>query len=499
MRLDLIGGAYQARWIGANAQRCVNYYPEKNQGDSPTALTHYQRPGLSLLAQGPNAGVRCLYRASNGNGYGVIGQNVYSIGANWVLTLLGALIAVLTTPVKMIDNGSTIVIVDGSKLGYTVDLGTNAFAQIVDSTGIFQGGTTVDTIDTFVLANVPGTNQFVSTLSNEITFNALYFASKSDYPDPIQGLIVNRHEILLIGALKSEIWYDAGNAGFPFAELPGAFIEHGAVSAYSIASQDISVYWLSQDLQGQGLVLRQRGYETRRVSTHAIETIWQEYPTISDAIAYTYQQNGHVFYVLIFPSGNATWVYDDSTDLWHQRTWTDAQGLLNRDRTNCAAFMYGRNVVGDWQNGMIYALDNGNYTDNGAPITFIRGFPHLAQIRSAGGQMVRWDGKRTKFNSFTADIQCGEVGLDQFGNVQNLFMRYSDDRGRTFSDWIGSKSADGKSGGFGAPGAPSGYQTQPIWRGPLGIARDRVFEIMHSANGPAALNGAWVDAVEEVT
>jgi hypothetical protein len=40
---------------------------------------------------------------------------------------------------------------------------------------------------------------------------------------------------------------------------------------------------------------------------------------VSDAIGYTYTEEGHEFYVLILPTADATWVYDLTTGYWHQR------------------------------------------------------------------------------------------------------------------------------------------------------------------------------------
>ena len=489
-RLELIGGSYTARSIIANAQRCINYFPEANPKDAPTQLTHYQRPGLKPLVQAPlKTTVRCLYRASNGNGYCVVGQNVYAIGPNWQLTLLGQLQIALGNNVTMIDNGTTILVLDNSNLGYTIQMGNNAFAVVVDPTGIFQGGTTGAFLDTFTLWNLPGTNEFGSTLSAEIVFDALYTAGKINYPDPLVGIAVCRREIFLLGALKSEIWFDAGNIGFPFAELPGASFEHGCAAPYSIAQSDISVFWLGQDLQGQGIVYRGAGYECRRISTHAIEYAISKYGTITDAIGYTYQQGGHLFYVLIFPTGNATWVFDDSTGLWHQRCWTDANGQLNRDRSNCAAFINGTNVVGDWQNGTLYAMDLNTYTDtvNGitGAISFIRGFPHIMAGKAPNGQPILAEGNNFKFTLFTADLECGNGPVDINNNPAFVTLRWSIDRGKTFTGAVNQSA-----------GKPGEYVAYPRWRN-LGMARDMVFEVSHSIAGPAALNGAWIDA--EVT
>lgn len=497
-RLPLLGGAYAARSIIANAQKCINLFPERNPRDAPVPLTHYQRPGLRQLATGLDAlPVRGLYRASNGNGYCVIGSKVYSISATWVLTQLGVLTIANSTPVSMIDNGTTLWLVDNSQFGYTIDLATNAFAQIVDPTGTFMGATRVDYIDTFMLWNVLGTKDFGATHSNSIVFDPLYIAGKTDYPDPLVTLIVNRHEILLLGQLKSEIWYDAGNPLFPFAELPGAYIEHGCVAPFSVAATDISVFWLGMDLQGQGLVFRQRGYETKLVSNHAIAYAIRKMAnagTIADAVGYCYQQDGHVFYVLIFPSGDQTWVFDDSigepTEAWHQRAWTDSDGVLHRDRTNCHAFLNGTNVVGDWQNGTLYALDLDTYTDavgvaTPGPISFIRTFPHIGAAVAPNGQPIMADGKRVQFTQFLADLECGDGPLDSTGAPPQIGLRWSDDRGKTFGQTVLQSAGD--------PTLPGRYLTEPQWRG-LGIARDRIFELSYSIAGPAALNGGWVEA-----
>ena len=502
-RLALLGGSYSPRSIIANCQRCINLYPELNpQNNSPVPITHYQRPGLLPLASGSALPVRGLYRASNNTGYCVIGLGVYSISSSWVLTHLGDLSVDSGKPCRFQDNGTQVLLVDGSQFGYIINLTSNSFNQIVDPTGTFNGGNTVGYIDTFLLWNLPGTIQFGSTLSNEIQFDPLYTAGKTDYPDLLAALIVNRHEILLVGQLTTEVWYDAGLATFPFAELPGAFYEHGTVAPYSVASSDISVFFLGQDLQGQGLVFRIKGYQCTVISNHAVATQIRKIADsvgISDAIGFTYQKDQHIFYVLQFPAGDQTWVFDDSLsgDLnaaWHQECWTDANGELHRHRSNCHAFLYGKNVVGDWENGTLYSLDMNTYTDTVAgvtsPLTCIRTFPHIGTGELAVGvpgmkTAVLADGKRVEFKSFSLDMECGmaEGPLDSNGNPlgPSVVLRWSDDRGRTYGSDV-----------LQTTGEPGQYLTQPLWRG-LGIARDRIFEIEYAANGPAALNGAWVD------
>src|SRR5262249_8374142 len=124
-RLSLIEGMYQTRALIANAQACINLYAEKNAKDSPAPYTFYVRPGYSRLLQAPVFGLgRGAYRASNGSLFVVIGQNVYYINANWQATLLGS-IALGKSIISMADNGTTILMVDGTSAGYTIDLASN--------------------------------------------------------------------------------------------------------------------------------------------------------------------------------------------------------------------------------------------------------------------------------------------------------------------------------------------------------------------------------------
>ena len=491
-RLPLASGSLVTRSPIANRQRCINYYPERNQGDALVPLTLYQRPGLRVLAQGPAAPVRGVFRASNGQGYAVIGQGVYSVQSNWSLQLIGTLATVATTPVSMTDNGISAVLVDNSPLVYTWPLASNVFSQLVDPNGLFAGATRVDNMDGYILWNLPGTHQFGSTLNFTTTTDPTYEAGKTSYPDPIQTLIVQHRQLYLIGQVSTETWFDAGNAAFPFAQLPGADHEHGTGAPYSVAGADNQVYWLQQNRQGAGMVVRARGYEVKRISDHAVEYAIRQMRaagTINDAIGYTYQIDGHGFYVLCFPTGDQTWVFDESTELWHQRCWTDANGQLHRDRTNCAAYLFDTNVVGDFANGTLYALDPNYYVDTvggvNYPIKFIRGFPHIRYAEMNLGapnlnRPIEWSGERMRFSAFTVDLQCGTGPLDSAGRPAQIILRWSIDRGVTFGQSV-----------LQTAGAPGQYTTQPKWTA-LGMGRDVVFEIEHTIAGEAALQGAWV-------
>jgi hypothetical protein len=278
----------------------------------------------------------------------------------------------------------------------------------------------------------------------------------------------------VFGTDSTEVWYNAGLANFPLSPVQGAFNEIGCVAAYSVAKLDNTLFWLGSDPRGQGIVYRANGYSASRVSTHAIEYAIAQYGNISNALAYTYQQEGHSFYVLSFPSANATWVYDVSTQAWHQRAgWNTSAGEFTRHRSNCQCNFGGNIIVGDFENGNIYTFDLDVYADNGAIQKWLRSWRALP----AGQNNL----KRTAHHSLQLDCESG-TGLNTGqGSDPEIMLRWSDDGGHTWSNEYLSKM--GKIGEF--------YR-RVFWRR-LGMTlklRDRVYEISMTDPVKVAIMGA---------
>lgn len=486
VEVPLLAGAYSARSIIASAQRCVNLYPEVNQRESflylpqqigPTLTTHYPTPGLRPLTQCPTIGeVRGLYRSSNNNLYAVVANVIYYIGPGWQWQFLGYM-ATNKGFVRMDDNGQTLVIVDGSPFGFTVNIDTNNVAgTIADSA--FYGSNSVTALESYMFFNKPGTPFFYSTLSGQVSpFDATYIAEKSGYSDYVQGVIAVDKNLWVIGTVTTEVWYLNGGATFPVGAIPQGMSQWGCMAAGSIVRAGDYVMWLGQNQQGSRVVLMGNGYNAQRVTTHAIEQELDKYPVVSDATAFAYQQQGHYFYVLNIPSADKTWVYDIPMaggvpqGEWHERLSIDSNGAEHRHRANCAIEAFGRIVVGDYANGMLYEYDLNAFTDNGQPVKRVRGFPHILQ-----------DGNRVSYQRFVANMQTGAAQAPDPG--LRVALRMSDDRGATY--W-GPR--------YVSIGQPGETLIMPIWRR-LGMARDRVFELSWTANSMTALNSAFVTFVQ---
>ena len=332
MQTPILGQSYVARSVNAADSRMVNLFPEATPQAGKTAGFLNRAPGLRLLEPLGTGPIRGLWSPDPTGLYAYVisGNAFYRIDTSYNVENYGYVSG--TGQVSMADNGTQLFIASNPD-GYIFNMTTLIFAPITDPD--FPGAVTVGYLDGYFVFNEPNSQRVWTTvLLDGSSVDPLDFASAEGSPDGLVSLIIDHREAWLFGTNSVEVWYDAGNAGFPLTRIQGAYNEIGCVAAYSVAKLDNGVFWLGGDARGEGIVYRTNGYTGQRVSTHAIEWQIQQYGDISDAIGYTYQQDGHAFYVLIFPSAGATWVYDVATDNWHERAaWVN--GAYTRHRSNC--------------------------------------------------------------------------------------------------------------------------------------------------------------------
>jgi len=454
MKTPILGSAYVARSVNAADSRMVNLFPElvPEGGNEPAFLS--RAPGLRLLATVGTGPIRGMWQFG-AYGYVVSGTALYRVDTSWSATLLGTVTG--TGPVSMSDNGTQLFIAANGP-SYIYNASTNVFAAITDPD--FPGAGTVGFLDGYFVFNEPNSQRiWVTSLLDGTSIDPLDFASAEGSPDGVVAIIVDHREVWVYGTNSVEVWYDSGEADFPLTRVQGAFNEIGCAAAYSVAKLDNGLFWLGSDARGRGIVYRANGYTGTRISTHAIEWQIQQYGDLSDAIGYTYQQDGHAFYVLVFPSANATWVYDVATGAWHERAgWVD--GAFTRHRGNCQMSFGDEIVIGDYENGNLYAFDLNVYADNGAVQRWLRSWRALP---TGADNMFR-----TTHHTLQLECETG-VGLNSGqGENPQVMLRWSDDGGHTWS------SEHWRS--MGRIGA-HGYRT--IWRR-LGMTmkiRDRVYEV----------------------
>ena len=499
MKTPILGSSYVIRSVNAADNQRINLYPEvvPEGGKEPAYLQRC--PGMTLKATVGTGPIRGVYSLGDYL-YVVSGSEFYRLTTAYVANKIGDVTG--TGPVSIADNGTQLFIACNPD-SYIYNTNTLAFAQITDED--FPGAVNVGYLDGYFVFNEPNSQRvWVTALLDGLSIDPLDFASAEGSPDGLVSLIIDHREAWLFGTNSVEVWYNSGDPDFPLTRIQGAYNEIGCIAPYSVAKMDNSVFWLGADARGQGIVYRANGYQGVRISTHAVEFAIQGYADLSDAVGYTYQQDGHTFYVLNFTDADTTWVFDAATGAWHERAGF-RNGDFKRHRGNCHARYNGDPIVGDYQNGKIYAFDLDIYADDGQTQKWLRRWRALPPGSN--------DLKRTAHHSLQVDCETG-VGLsgnDAFdflgylltennenleteqgdwleidgytvlGANPQLMLRWSDDGGHT---WNGERQV--------SMGRIGQYGTRAIFRR-LGMTlklRDRVYEISGTDPVKVAIMGA---------
>lgn len=414
MEVPFATQSYKSRSLPVSSQRCVNMYAETQLSGSKSQTPVFGVPGIVRFVTCGLGPIRGMWEMA-GILYVVSGQRLYSVSEDAMATDIGG--AILGNGnVSMSDNGIQLCIVNGAQ-GYIYSV-SGGFQLIVDAA--FNPAKTVIFFDNYFVFDHVGTNQFfISNTLDGTTYDALAFASAEVSPDYVLAVVNQQENLLIFGQDTIETWYNSGDVNFPFTRYDGATIERGCIAPLSVVKEDNSVFFLGDDQ----IFYRLNGVVPVRISTHAIEAAWSLYPTLADAVAWSYTWQGHKFIVLTFPTGNATWIHDIATNLWHERVSTNEVGAsMRRWRVSCGINCYGKILVGDNYNGNIGYLAQDTHTEYNLPLKAYMTAP-----------VIHSDRKRVFMHKYELDVEAG-VGLTIGQGYEPQFMLdWSDDGGRTWS------------------------------------------------------------------
>ncbi len=437
MEFPITGPAYTHPSQATNYQRCVNMF-NTSPGDSGVGTgTLLPSPGTVLLHDFGAMPCRGVYSVQD-NIYAVIGTKLWSfnfnaktrVASNFIEqgTLLSS-----TGTVYFSSNQTQVIITDSSDNGYIVTItadGTpTAFAQISDEH--FEGASNVTYLDGYFIYSKPNT-QFMSTsqLQDGTSWDALDVASAEMRPDNLVGLGVTKGELWAFGEETIEVWYDAANnVGFPLSVRVGSEMDIGCSAVGSIVTVDNVLMWLDS----RGFIVQSdvsaftrdnnTGYALKVVSTEALNSEIASYTQVDDAIALAYNDRGHITYQITFPNANKTWAYDHSTSMWHEKTFYNS--FTDKEEYHLAQYhtkFDNLNIVGGLRDGKLYIMDKDYYSDGDTLIHRIRTTTHQNQ----------------EFNLVGVDQL--EIKLDTGYAPQDasptILLRYSNDSGHTWSDYI---------------------------------------------------------------
>jgi hypothetical protein len=454
----------------ADAERLINRFVEMNESQTaPTPGALLQCPGFELIVAPPaNFGAGMF--SESGRTFFVTGFTLYELNADNTATARGV-VARNNNPVTFMSNGD-----GGHQLGltsgdqfYVLDLTTNTFTTVLTS-----GATMCGFLDGFGAILDASTSTLHVTAFEDFTSISSAILQRTSGSDPWKALYVVNRLIYLLGEHTSDVLWDAGTAPFPFAPIQEAFMQQGTAASFSGARLGTSLLWLSHNEQGRGQIVSATGYAPGRISTHAVEASIETYGDLSDAVAFSYQENGHTFYVLTFPKAERTWVFDQSTGLFHERLYwntTTADWLAYRPMFFASDLT--RNLVQDRITGAIYRMSTTLFMDvDGAAIRRLRQPPRIS-----------FDQKRFTTHAIQLVMDVGQGLQTGQGSDPQIMRQTSKDGGQTWGNeqWASA-------GPIGA------YDTRVRWT-QCGQARNRVDRFIDTDPVPSR----WVDALIDVT
>uniref|UniRef100_A0A6M3IR80 Putative capsid protein n=1 Tax=viral metagenome TaxID=1070528 RepID=A0A6M3IR80_9ZZZZ len=459
MEINFIGGAYQGRSSNLNAQVCQNLYPVIDNQGGKSVLALYPTPGLREWCNPAYVGeVRGLHVMGDYL-YAVIGLRVYRFTSAGVALRMTGDIGTTTGRVRMANNGTQLLIVDGAA-GYILS-GTTV-TQITDTD--FPIPSSCCYQDGYFFVTEAGTyNFYMSDSLDGTSWDGTNYEAAFVDPDPLQVMLSTYRELWLFGKTSFEVWGYTGET-FPYALIEGSFSKIGCIAEDSPDELQGTIAWLDD----QRAVRATEGYQAVRISTTQVEYQLAQYDTVSDAIGYFYTQEGHVFYVLTFPTEGKTWAYDFMTKMWHTRARANDD---YRSRANVCILFGDKHIVGDYENGKLYYYDLDKYTENGEM---------MRRIRAA--QAVHQDRKLLFHTRFEIEFEAGTGLVSGTGSDPMATLQWSDDGGHV---WGNEHSVSiGKIGE---------YSQRAVWRR-LGRSRDRIYKVTVADPVKTVIIGAHLEA-----
>ena len=447
-------GAYNRSAMGIAQARLVNYYAEATPF-APDA--RFPRPCLtspSSVGSGPIRGLFIQPGVFGGELFVVSATTLYRAGAS-VGTIAGTdmvRFAASATQLVIVANGSAYAY-DGSTLTLIDDTDLPAVTDVV-----FIGGRFV-----FGLQN---SSRFRwSDTSSATTVDGLAFSNAESSPDYIVGLAIALGQLVIFGSTSVEFWDLTGNDDEPFQHAGSGTYLRGCVSRDAIVVADNSVFWIGDDR----IIYRGKSVP-ERVSNHGIEAALKSCTSLSSATAFEARVEGHAFLVVNVP-GVTTFALDraapQASDGWAE--WSSYGRTTFRGR--CSVMSSGDVLVGDEVAGNVYTLASGVYSDNGDPVTFL------------ASAFIKGANKAERCNNIVVQGARG-VGLATGqGSDPITELRFSDDQGRSWSDWFQA-----------SPGAVGQYKDRAVWQR-MGLVREpgRVLEIRTTDPVLATLTGLLVN------
>jgi hypothetical protein len=411
---------YQHRSPNVQMQRTLNFYPEADPNNSTNPIL-IGTAGTTTFCEIPvGSACRGVHTSATSRFFAVYGGTIYEIGFNGTAGYVVRTwsISGLNTNVSMADNGDYLVIVDTVSM-YVINLNSNQLVP-VDIQSDMQGPVQVIYLAGFFYA-IDNTRRFYFSDINKgpLLWPGLNVAEAESSADALISMIKRNSDVVFFGPQSFEVWRISGNDLLPL--VPVVTSNVGCASPDSVSIINDVVMFLGSNTNGTGMIFALSGNSAEPISNPAISFIIDQAGAgIESAYSCAYQQEGHSFYCLSFPSLEKTLCYDLTMGMWHERGSRDPlTNITQRWDVAFCAFAFGRILCGNLRsdNPAILTLDLNKYTEyDGRTIQRI----HQAPIFLDGMSTLFFDALEIEMETGVG-LQIGQ------GSEPVVMLDYSDD------------------------------------------------------------------------
>lgn len=274
-------------------------------------------------------------------------------------------------------NAKQVILVDGVD-GWIFDFNAApTFTQITDPVfASFNNPLDVAYLDGHIFVVFGSGNKWLlSNFEDASTYNALHQAEiNSAGNERLKGVRVSSSRVYFFGSTVTELWYPTGQASdFPFAQDSNSTLSFGCVANRTIAEGSVQVkslyrifpevqncvIWLAASTQGTPKVLMASMGLTNTISDMATEYKIQQLDVISDAVGVLLTINGTTFYILTFPTGNLSLVYNFDMKEWYELQMIDGSYYF----ASCHSVFNNKHYLGSLTSPTLSEM-NDNFSDN---------------------------------------------------------------------------------------------------------------------------------------
>lgn len=425
--------------LGANKRSAFPGFPQLNvfaektptSSDKPYALVG--RPGLEEFARVGNGPIRALHRKAglfDGGSIILSDETVYKLAANGTQTPFTG-----TIPGKArvsIASGQDADIQDVARIAtpdrmYKV-LGGAVTAEGFPSVGETEGAVAVRYVRGFWVAIKVDSQQAYYLVPGDPDWTALSFASAEYAPDKLVAVEILGDQIWFLGEATTEVWALTGEASPAMQPYGGLNFDIGCRARDAACVVVDSLIWVGNDCA----VYLSNGGVPKIISDNGLaEQIRKSDPHALRAWGFSLDQ--HVYYVLTLE--DQTWIFDSSTGFWNP---ANSKGY-NYWRAHIGSDVSSSALAADAlpNNPQIWRVTPDKLTDAGD------------EIERLVTAFYEWKGPRARCNSVSVLCELGNTAQIEAPQVG---MRYSDDQGKTWSDWL-----------FRSLGQIGQYSMRPTW------------------------------------